>query len=241
MKKLIFIVSYNAENHIIGVLERISEAIMADDSWHILIIDDCSTDETISQIESYARGIGRNKILLKINDQNKGYGGNQKLGYQYAINFDFDLVVLLHGDGQYAPEYLEAMILPISKDRAGAVLGSRMIYKWNALKGGMPLYKWIGNIILSSLQNLILNTHFSEFHTGYRAYSVEALKAIEFAKNSDYYDFDTEIILQLLAKKVEFAEIAIPTFYGSEVSYVNGFKYAYLILKASISHRIKNV
>jgi SAM-dependent methyltransferase len=177
------------------------------------------------------------RITVLRNPQNQGYGGNQKLGYHYAIQHGFDVVVLLHGDGQYAPEYIPAMVKPILDDEADVVFGSRMIQKSAALRGGMPIYKWLGNQFLTYLQNRILNTHLSEFHTGYRAYRVQALAAIPFQFNSNYFDFDTDIIIQLLDTGKRVVEIPIPTYYGEEISRVNGVRYGLLILKTTILSR----
>ena len=112
------------------------------------------------------------KITVLYNPVNQGYGGNQKIGYHYAIERGFDFVALLHGDGQYAPEFLPALIEPLLKGEADAVFGSRMMNKRDALKGGMPLYKFVGNRILTSIQNRVLGANLTEFHSGYRVYSV---------------------------------------------------------------------
>jgi len=151
---------------------------------------------------------------------------------------NFDVVVLLHGDGQYPPEYLEQMILPIIKGKADVTFGSRMLDKIAALHGRMPFYKWVGNQVLTFLQNHILGVHLAEFHTGFRAFRVDALRSIPFGYNSNYFDFDTDIVIQLLDTHNRIHEIPIPVFYGDEVSRVNGFKYGFLILKSSILSRL---
>lgn len=237
---LIFIVSYNAEAFIEKVLSRIPDSI-----WHherfdveVLVIDDQSSDNTFYRVADY---IGKNphrQIKVLYNPTNQGYGGNQKLGYQYSIQHGFDVVVLLHGDGQYAPECLDQMILPIVNDEADVVLGSRMINRFDALRGKMPLYKWVGNQILTYAQNKLLGSQLSEFHTGYRAYSTRALRDIPFEYNSNYFDFDTDILIQMLDTGQRIKEIAIPTYYGEEISYVNGFRYAALILRTTLQSRI---
>ena len=131
------------------------------------------------------------------NEINQGYGGNQKVGYAFAIERGFDFVVLLHGDGQYAPEELPKLLAPLRDGRADAVLGSRMMTTFGALRGGMPLYKYVGNRVLTALQNRLLRANLSEFHSGYRAYSVRALRDLRFRLNSNDFHFDTEIIVQL--------------------------------------------
>ena len=237
---LIFVVSYNAEAFIEKVLERIPESI-----WHherfdveVLVIDDQSSDDTFYRVADYIEKNPHLKIKVLYNPINQGYGGNQKLGYQYAIQNGFDVVVLLHGDGQYAPECLDQMILPIVDSEADVVLGSRMINRLDALRGKMPLYKWVGNQILTYFQNKVLGSHLSEFHTGYRAYSTRALRDIPFEYNSNYFDFDTDILIQMLDTGQRIKEIAIPTYYGEEISYVNGFRYATLIMCTTLQSRI---
>jgi len=231
MRVLIFVVAYQAEKHIIDTLSRIPFDALSQIEYEVLIIDDASTDQTSALAKNYQSTHTAIPITITKNETNQGYGGNQKLGYSYAIQHDFDIVVLLHGDGQYAPEYLLQMITPLIKKEADFVLGSRMLDKQAALKGGMPMYKWIGNQVLTYLQNRMMNVRLAEWHTGYRAYSVDLLKNLPFSSNSDYFDFDTEIILQAIQQKTRIKEISIPTFYGDEISYVNGLKYAYKILK----------
>lgn len=239
-KVLIFIVSYNAETFIQGVLERIPEGVWDNTAYQtsILIIDDQSADQTFERALEYSRKFPQRDITVLHNPVNQGYGGNQKIGYHYALMNHYDVVVLLHGDGQYAPEYLDQMIMPLVREEAEAVFGSRMIKKFSALKGGMPLYKWLGNQILTTLQNLILGSSLSEFHSGYRAYRTEALKRIPFACNSDYFDFDTNIIIQLINTGQRIAEIPIPTFYGEEICNVDGTRYAILILLSTLQSRL---
>ena len=198
-KVLIFIVSYNAEKFIGAVLQRIPVSVWNNNRYEteVLVIDDESSDFTFFCALDYQREHASYPLTILRNAKNQGYGGNQKLGYHYAIQHGFDVVVLLHGDGQYAPECIPEMVTPILDNTADVVLGSRMMQKSEALRGGMPVYKWIGNQVLSTLQNRILKTHLSEFHSGYRAYRVSALASIPFQNNSNYFDFDTDIIIQL--------------------------------------------
>ena len=180
-KVLIYIVTYNHENFILKVLKRIPKYLNNKYNLEILISDDKSKDDTLKVLKKSKKNFRKNfriKIISTI--KNLGYGGNQKIGYKYAIKNHFDYVVLLHGDGQYAPEYIDRLISKLIKTDCAAVFGSRMIMKWGALKGGMPLYKFIGNKILTYIQNKILSTNLSEFHSGYRAYNVETLKKISF-------------------------------------------------------------
>ncbi len=242
-KVLIFIVCYNAEQSIESVLDRIPKDIWENKSFstEILIIDDQSPDQTFYTAENYSRRYPEWNLTVLYNPKNQGYGGNQKIGYFYAIKKDFDAVVLLHGDGQYAPEYLGRMIQPILDGQADAVFGSRMVHRLDALKGRMPLYKWFGNQILTFIQNHIMKSHLSEFHTGYRAYSVATLKSIPFQYNSNYFDFDTDIIIQLIDTGNRIKEIPVPTFYGDEVSRVNGIKYAMQIISSCILSKLNKM
>lgn len=239
-KVLILIVSYAAENFIEDVLSRIPNEIWrsAEFQTEVLLIDDQSGDRTCDRAHAYGSRLKRTNLSILYNPINQGYGGNQKLGYHYAIENDFDVVVLLHGDGQYAPECISDMIQPILNHEADAVFGSRMIRKREALKGKMPLYKWLGNQVLTRLQNRILGADLSEFHSGYRAYRVAALASLPFTYNSDYFDFDTDIIIQLLDTGKRIKEISVPTFYGDEISRVNGIRYALLILLTTILSRV---
>jgi glycosyltransferase involved in cell wall biosynthesis len=172
---------------------------------------------------------------------NLGYGGNQKFGYRWAIDNGVDIVVLLHGDGQYAPEELSRMVQPIVDNNADVVFGSRMIQRSKALKGGMPLYKFVGNIFLTSTQNLLTGVRLSEWHTGYRAYRVSSLRDVSFENNSNYFDFDTQIILQMIGSRQRITEIQIPTFYGDEISRVNTIKYGLQILGHTIRYALKRL
>ncbi len=228
---LIFVVAYNAEKTIESVLDRIP-AELRTSQVEVLIIDDSSPDSTFHTGLKREDQVSDFKITILRNPENQGYGGNQKLGYRYAIDHGFDIVALVHGDGQYAPEKLPVLIEPLVRGEADAVFGSRMINKKDALKGGMPLYKWIGNQVLTAFENRVLHTQLSEFHSGYRLYSTAALAKIPFERNSNDFHFDTEIIIQLVFAHLRIVEIPIPTFYGDEICRVNGIKYAIDCCKA---------
>jgi SAM-dependent methyltransferase len=145
--------------------------------------------------------------------------------------------VLLHGDGQYAPECIPDMLAPLVDGHADAVFGSRMLTKFGALKGGMPLYKFVGNRILSTIQNALLHTGLSEFHSGYRAYRVASLRQLPFQYNSNAFHFDTEIIIQLVSAGCRIVEIPIPTYYGNEICRVDGIRYAKDVVVTTIASR----
>lgn len=234
---LIFIVAYNAETTIEKVLSRIPPSLQGGDV-EILIIDDFSKDDTFVNGLRYQQRDSAFKITVLRTPENQGYGGNQKLGYRYAIDHGFNIVALVHGDGQYAPEKLPELLAPLIRYEADAVFGSRMIDKRAARKGGMPAYKWIGNQVLTAFQNRMLGTKLSEFHTGYRLYSTAALAQVPFEKNTNDFHFDTEIIIQFVLRKLRIAELPIPTFYGDEVCHVNGMKYAWDVFKSTIKARL---
>ena len=239
-KVLVFIVCYNDENFISQVIHRIPDEIWHNDSFETdcLIIDDHSSDQTFQKTLRCISQWCDRKITLLHNPENQGYGGNQKIGYFFAIENQFDVVLLLHGDGQYPPEMIGELVTPIIRGEADAVFGSRMMDKKQALKGGMPIYKWIANQCLTSLQNLILGAHLTEFHTGFRAYSVPVLAQLPFVNNSNDFDFDTDIIIQLLDNGKQIREISIPTYYGKTISRVNGIKYGISILSTTLLSRV---
>jgi glycosyltransferase involved in cell wall biosynthesis len=240
-KILVFVVAYNAEQTIEKVLSRIP-AVLQDYETEILVIDDASQDATFEVSETIRRA---SKLLFKltvlVNPINQGYGGNQKLGFRYAIDNGFDIVALLHGDGQYAPEALPRLLRPLLQHESDAVFGSRMLQPFAALRGGMPLYKFIGNKILTVFENLMLRTQLSEFHSGYRLYSVAALRCIPFELNTNDFHFDTEIIVQLLFGQLRIQELPIPTYYGGEICYVNGMQYAWNVVKAVLVARLQSL
>lgn len=231
----VVVVAYNAEATLREVLDRIPAAFVPRIA-SVLVCDDASTDGTHDAVVQY-QSTSSLPITVIRHPVNLGYGGNQKHGYQWAIDNGMDAVVLLHGDGQYAPERLGEVVAPLDRGDADAVLASRMIHRLDALRGGMPLYKFAGNIALTTLQNALTGARLSEWHTGYRAYLVSALRAVDFHANSDEFDFDTQIILQLLAAGKRFAEVPIPTYYGEEISHVNSIRYGLQIVGHTLRHR----
>lgn len=236
---LIFVVAYNAERTIQEVIRRVP-ASLADFDTEILIIDDSSRDQTFERAHALEKaGECPYPITILYNPVNQGYGGNQKIGFHYAIEQSFDVVALVHGDGQYAPECLPQLLEPLLQGEADAVFGSRMMDRFAALKGGMPLYKYAGNKTLTTFQNWLLGSHLSEFHSGYRLYSVEGLKRIPFERNTNDFHFDTEIIIQLFLAGLRVKELPIPTFYGDEICHVNGMKYAWDVVKATLISRVQ--
>ena len=233
---LVFVVAYEAESTLSRVLERIPASIWALDT-EVLVIDDSSRDRTFEVGLLSADKVGH-PVTVLYNARNQGYGGNQKLGYAYAIRHGFDFVVLLHGDGQYAPESIPDLLKPLLDGSADAVFGSRMLVPGAARRGGMPLYKFVGNRILTWLQNRMLGARLSEFHSGFRAYRVSALAALPFERNSNVFHFDTEIIIQFLMAGFRVAEVPIPTYYGEEICRVDGLKYAKDVVAATVGSRL---
>ncbi len=225
MKIGIFVIAYNAVNHLINTLNRIPKEVF-ERVDEIFIVDDCSKDNTYYAALGYKHENNLHKLTVHRNVENQGYGGNQKVGYQYAIDRGFDVVCLLHGDGQYAPEALPTLLEPIVSGKADMVFGSRMSNNFEALKGGMPPYKYLGNRILTFVQNKLSGLSLSEYHSGYRLYAVSALKTVPFQSFSNSWHFDTQIILSFAERNLRIVEKPIPTYYGDEICHVNGMAYA---------------
>ena len=221
----ILVVAYNAVSTLAEVLDRIPESFLPSIDV-VLVSDDHSTDSTYEAALEYERTHAAYPIAIVRQPRNLGYGGNQKFGYRWLAERGVDIAVLLHGDGQYAPEVLPEMVAPLLDGRADVVLGSRMLVRGGALGGGMPPYKFVGNKILSRFQNRVSGLVLSEWHSGYRAFSLHALARIPFEENSDGFDFDTEVLLQLFDSGARIAEVPIPTYYGDEICRVNGLAYA---------------
>lgn len=237
---LVFIVAYNAEKTIREVIFRIPTQLLNTYAVDVLVIDDSSRDATFEKGHSVSKDPDLPfPITVLFNPRNQGYGGNQKLGYHYALQRGYDFVALVHGDGQYAPECLPELLEPLRNGEAAAVFGSRMLTPSGARKGGMPLYKFVGNKVLTWIENKLLRANLSEFHSGYRIYSTRALAAIPFDRNSNDFHFDTEIIIQLLIARLPIKELPIPTYYGDEICYVNGMKYALNVVAAALRARLQ--
>lgn len=220
----VLVVAYNAASTLAETLARLPEAF-AQSVDHVLICDDASIDDTY-EIGMRFRDNAPFPVTVVKHARNLGYGGNQKIGYRWAIEHGLDVVVLLHGDGQYAPECIETLVAPLNGDEADAVFGSRMLDQGSARAGGMPAYKYLGNKVLTGFQNALTGQNLSEWHSGYRAYRVDALARLDLQSYSDGFDFDTEIILGLIGARMRILEVPIPTYYGDEICYVNGIKYA---------------
>jgi glycosyltransferase involved in cell wall biosynthesis len=232
----VVVVAYNAASTLASVLDRIPADFRSRING-IYIGDNSSKDATWLVGIGYQHAIGDLPITVVRHPRNLGYGGNQMAGYRWAIEQGFDIVVLLHADGQYAPEFLPQIIEPLERHEADAVFGSRMMTPGGARRGGMPLYKVVGNTILTRMQNAVVGEHLTEWHSGYRAYSVPTLAELPFEDLSPDYNFDTQIILQLHEAQKRIVELPIPTYYGDEISYVNGMRYARQCAKDVLRYR----
>jgi glycosyltransferase involved in cell wall biosynthesis len=232
----VVVVAYNAASTLAAVLDRLPPSFRSRVA-EVVVCDDASSDCTYIVGKEYQAQTHLPLTIIR-HPQNLGYGGNQKAAYRWAIEHDIDIVVLLHGDGQYAPEVIEDLIDPFASRGCDAVFGSRMMDPGSARIGGMPLYKYVGNRILSTFSNALTGVRLTEWHSGYRAYRVDALKDIPFESNSDGFDFDTEIILQLLEAKKTIVEVPIPTYYGNEICHVNGLGYAKDVALDVVRYRV---
>jgi len=233
------IVAYNAASTLAAVLDRLPRSFRSKVA-EVVVCDDASSDCTYQVGLDYQKD-GDLPLTVIRRPQNLGYGGNQKAAYRWAIDHELDVVVLLHGDGQYAPEVIEDLVDPFQTKGCDAVLGSRMMELGSARMGSMPLYKYAGNRILSRFSNSLVGMNLTEWHSGYRAYRVDALAEIPFEQNSDGFDFDTEIIIQLHEAGKSIIEVPIPTYYGNEICYVNGIRYAKDVVSDALRYRMHKI
>lgn len=209
-KKIVVIMpAYNAGKTLIKTYNEIPKDIVDE----IILTDDASTDNTVEITKKL-------NIKTVAHETNKGYGANQKTCYDYALKENPDIIIMLHPDYQYTPKLIYAMASLIAVGEYDVVLASRILGR-GALKGGMPIYKYIANRLLTFFQNLVLGYKLTEYHTGYRAYSSEVLKKIPYKKNSDNFIFDNEILIQIIHHGFKIAEISCPTKYFPEASSIN--------------------
>ncbi|MDH4460692.1 MAG: glycosyltransferase family 2 protein [Flectobacillus sp.] len=200
----------------------------------VVLVDDHSPDNTVE----VAKSLGIKHVIR--HDKNKGYGGNQKSCYAKALELGGDIVIMLHPDYQYTPKLLRAMISIMGEELYPVVFGSRILGK-GALKGGMPVYKYIANRFLTLFQNIMLSQKLSEYHTGYRGFTREVLEKVPFNKCDDDFVFDNEMIAQIFWKGFEIAEVTCPTKYFDEASSINfmrSSKYGLGVLRVSILYRL---
>ena len=223
--------AYNAEQ----TLAKTYFEIPLDIVDEVILVDDKSRDNTVKVAEE----LGIKHIV--VHEKNKGYGGNQKSCYNKALELNADIVVMLHPDYQYTPRLLQSMCYLIANDVYPVVLGSRILGR-GALRGGMPVYKYIANRMLTWFQNFLMHQKLSEYHTGYRAFSREALQAVNYAINSDDFVFDNQMLAQIFFKGFEIAEITCPTKYFKEASSINlrrSTKYGFGVLGVAIAYRLQ--
>jgi glycosyltransferase involved in cell wall biosynthesis len=234
-RPLLLIVAYEAEPQLPELIGRLARVDGMKEFWSILLLDDSSRDRTSVRAKELFAQHGFCAWRVVRNEENQGYGGNQKVGYRYALKVGgFTHVALLHGDCQYPPEALPVMLDEATRTGAGVVLASRMWSIRSARRGGMPLYKIIGNRVLTWIQNRLTGRRLKEYHTGMRMYSTEFLARVPFELNSDGFDFDTEILLQSFYVDAGASEIKIPTRYAGEICRVPGIRYALCVLRSSV-------
>ena len=220
--------AYNAEK----TLESTYREIPFDIVDNVILVDDKSNDKTVE----IAHKLGIEHIIE--HRRNRGYGGNQKSCYNKAFEIQSDIIVMLHPDYQYTPRLIQPMCSLIADDVYKVVLGSRILGK-GALKGGMPVYKYVFNRILTLTQNILIGQKLSEYHTGYRAFASEVLKKINYQANSDDFIFDNQMIAQIFHAGYEIAEITCPTKYFKDASSINfrgSLKYGLGVLGVSFSY-----
>ncbi len=222
--------AYNAAN----TLEATFREIPGDLVDEVILVDDQSKDDTVAR----AQALGIHKVIR--HPHNRGYGGNQKTCYREALDAGAGIVVMLHPDYQYTPLLLEAMVYPIANGLFPVMLGSRILGK-GALRGGMPLYKYIANRFLTAFQNLLMGQKLAEYHTGYRAFSREILETLPLEENSDDFVFDNEMLGQIAYAGHTIGEVTCPTKYFQEASSINfsrSVKYGLGVLRVSLLYRL---
>jgi len=232
-KVIVVLPAYNAAL----TLEKTYNEIPRDLVDEVILCDDASSDNT----SELAKSIGVDHVI--VHEKNKGYGGNQKSLYNKALELGGDIVIMLHPDYQYTPKLIPTMVNVIGEDLYPVVLGSRILGK-GALKGGMPLYKYIANRLLTFSQNLLVDYKLSEYHTGYRAFSREVLTSINFNENSDDFVFDNQMLSQIIYADFDIAEVTCPTKYFEEASSINfarSTKYGLGVLGVSFAHFLQRI
>ncbi|MBR4267370.1 MAG: glycosyltransferase family 2 protein [Bacteroidales bacterium] len=225
--------AYNAEK----TLERTYNEIPFDIVDEVILTDDCSNDNTVK----VAQQLGIRNIIK--HEKNKGYGANQKSCYKKALELGCDIIVMLHPDYQYTPKLLRPMCYTIADGAYSVIIASRILGK-GALKGGMPIYKYVSNRFLTFFQNFMMNQKLSEYHTGYRAFSKEVIESINLEKDSDDFVFDNQMLAQIFFNGYEIAEITCPTLYFKEASSINfkrSVKYGIGVMGTSIKYFLNKI
>ena len=228
-KVVVVMPAFNAEK----TLRKTYEELPHDMIDEVVLVDDASNDKTLE----VAKALGIQHIIK--HEKNKGYGGNQKTCYDVALSLGADIVVMIHPDYQYTPKLIPSMVYLIAQKVYPVVFGSRILGT-GALKGGMPLYKYVFNRFLTFLENIILGKKLSEYHTGYRAYAAEVLRKIPYHLNSDDFVFDNQIIAQIFMAGYEIAEITCPTLYfedASSINFLRSVTYGLGVLRTAFQYR----
>jgi glycosyltransferase involved in cell wall biosynthesis len=233
---LVVVLAYEAKTTITNVIKAIV-ATRLRLNLSILVLDDCSSDHTFLLASEFANTFGELQTYVLRNNGNQGYGGNQKIAFQFALDRNFDIVVVMHGDEQHDAAELSKLLAPILCEEADLVIGARLLNRWDAIRNGMPLYKWLGNQILTAIQNAILHTHLRGFHCGYRAYSKNALLLLSPSRCSNGFIFDTEMLIKAHAAGLRIRELSVRTIYGMEVCRVNGLHYAWDVIRTMLAYR----
>lgn len=232
-KVIVILPAYNAEK----TLEKTVKDIPVDIVDEIILVDDASSDETVSLAQKL-------NLTVHIHEKNKGYGGNQKTCYKLALQKGADIIIMIHPDYQYDPKVIKYLVGFIEEGYADVMLGSRIRSRNEALQGGMPRYKYFANRFLSMCENILSGYNLSEWHTGLRAYKREVLESIDFINNSDDFVFDTEVLFQIIEKGYHIGDIPVPVRYFKEASSINfkrSFRYGLLSLYTAFKFFIKNV
>lgn len=230
-KKIVVVLpAYNAASTLVKTYNEIPFDIIDD----VVLVDDCSHDDTVN----VAKKLGIKHIIS--HDRNKGYGGNQKSCYRKALDLEADIVIMLHPDYQYTPKLCLPMASLLASGLFDCVLGSRILGT-GALKGGMPLYKYVSNRILTALQNILLRYKLSEYHTGYRAFTRKVLETLPLENNSDNFIFDNQMLAQIIYYNFKIGEITCPTKYDTDSSSINlssSIKYGVGVIITSIGYML---
>jgi len=227
-KIVVVMPAYNAET----TLEKVYAEIPFDIVDDVILTDDCSKDNTVGIAEKL------NITHVLKHDVNKGYGANQKTCYRKALQLSADIVVMLHPDYQYTPKLIASMAYMIANGIYDTVIASRILGK-GALKGGMPVYKYISNRILTFLQNILMHQKLSEYHTGYRVFSAKVLNGIDLSRYSDDFIFDNQMLAEILFKGFKVGEVSCPTKYfndSSSISFFRSIKYGIGVLQVSLNY-----
>lgn len=225
--------AYNAGKTVEKVFDRIPVEARRRIARYV-VVDDGSRDDTLLALERISRRFPNVEILR--HETNRGYGAAEKTLLDHALEHQADAAILLHSDGQYAPEKIPELLEPLDRDEADLVQGSRML-GGGALEGGMPLYKYLANKGLTAIENLGFGMRLAEYHSGYMVYSRKMIASVPFHRLSDSFDFDLEMIISARILGLRITEIAIPTRYGDEVSHLNPVKYGFEVLNAVRKYR----